>query len=187
MLTPRRQSGAVLFTGLIVLVVMTLLVLGMLKASVLELKIGGIAHTAEQNFSNAEVALGKYINDNNGRFSRNCLTAAAPNGCFCTNPDSSQCGTANVGGNRTSLIPAAGATPATLRVDGPAFFGAQQVDVVVVQIGCADDSTRGSGTQLGGGLQAVYFDIQAVSTGDFQGSAVVHQGIKSPLPAGGCN
>ncbi|MBL8487464.1 MAG: hypothetical protein JNK22_10280 [Rhodocyclaceae bacterium] len=185
---PRRQNGAVLVTGLIILVVMTLLVLGMLKTSVLELKIGGIAHTAQQNFGNAEATLVKFINDNNGRFSKDCLTApAGGSSCFCTNPDSAQCHSANVGSNQTTYYPAAGTTPARLVVGGNAFTGAQGVEIRAVQIACADDAGVGSGNQIGGGLQAVYMDIQAVATGNFLGTSTVHQGIKSPLPTGACN
>ncbi|HMX16357.1 MAG TPA: PilX N-terminal domain-containing pilus assembly protein [Rhodocyclaceae bacterium] len=186
---PRRnEQGAVLVTGLIILVVMTLLVLGMLKTSVLELKIGGIAHTAQQNFANAEASLVKFINDNNGRFSKDCLSApAGTSNCFCTNPDAAQCQAANVGGNQTTYYPASGSTPARLLVGGNAFTGAQDVEIRAMQIACADDAGVGSGNQIGGGLQAVYIDLQALATGNFLGTSTVHQGIKSPLPTGACN
>lgn len=174
------QRGAVLATSLIILVVMTLLVLAMLKSSVLELKIGGVVYTAEQNFSNAEVGLGKFINDNNGRFSVGCLTAAGTGNCFCTNPDPAQCQAANVGNNDTSYVPASGSAPANLVIGESSFYGAQQTQISATQLSsCVDDAGTGSGTQIGSGLGAVYFDVAALSTGVFAGQSGVHQGIKA--------
>ncbi len=172
----QSQAGAVLATSLIILVVMTLLVLGMLKTSVLELKIGGIVHTAEQNFSNAEVALVKFINDNNGRLTAGCLTTVGTGSCFCTNPDPAQCQTANVGGNGTSYD----AGTNSLVIGGSSFFGAQQTLITARQLtACVEDAARGSGNQVNGGLGAVYFDVAALATGVLAGQASVHQGIKS--------
>ncbi|CAG0929772.1 MAG: hypothetical protein EFKGCFLK_01965 [Rhodocyclaceae bacterium] len=166
---PRAQRGVVLIVSLVVLAVMTLLVIGMLRTSVIELKLGGVSHQAELNFSNAEAMISSYINENNGRFSKDCLvTADAALSCFITTD-----GTITVAGtapNRTM----------TKTLEGSA------VTLSVQQIACADDSGVGSGNQLGGGLQALFLDIQAVSEGTFSGRSTVHQGIKTPLPPGSC-
>ena len=187
----KTQRGAVLATSLIILVVMTLLVLAMLKSSVLDLKIGGIAQTGAQNFSNADVALVKFINDNNGRFADGCLTAASGTSCFCTNPDSAQCQSANVGGNQTSYV--SGATP-KIQVGDPSLsaaaqplFGAQQTDITATQLsGCVEAAARGGGSQLCNPgepcIKNLYFDIAAVSNGVVSGQATVHQGIVSFCP-----
>ncbi|BBO21560.1 MAG: hypothetical protein LC123_10020 [Burkholderiales bacterium] len=168
-LVPRAQRGVVLIVSLVVLAVMTLLVIGMLRTSVIELKLGGVTHQAELNFSNAEAMISTYINENNGRFSRDCLmTADAALSCFTTAD-----GTTTVAGtapNRTMTKSLEGST----------------VTLSVQQIACADDSGVGSGNQLGGGLQALFLDVQAVSTGAFSGRSTVHQGIKTPLPPGSC-
>lgn len=179
------QRGAVLATSLIILVVMTLLVLGMLKTSVLELKIGGIVYTAEQNFSNAEVGLVKFINDNNGRFSVDCLTAAGTTNCFCTNPNPAQCQAANVGNNGTSYVAASGADPAMLIIAGSSFYGAQQTQITATQLSaCVDDASRDSGkaicdAQSGLCLGAVSFNVTATATGVMSGQSSVNQGIKA--------
>ena len=178
------QRGAVLATSLIILVVMTLLVLGMLKTSVLELKIGGIVHTAEQNFSNAEAALVKFINDNNGRFSADCLTATGTSNCFCTNPNPGQCQAANVGSNGITYVAAAGTDPAKLSMDGSSFFGAQKTEITASQIStCGTDAGRGSGTEICPVGEkcagAVFFDVAAKAEGIVSGKTSVHQGIKA--------
>jgi len=172
------QRGAVLATSLIVLVVMTLLVLGMLKTSVLELKIGGMVHSAEQNFSNAEVGLAKYINDNNGRFSDGCLSAAGTSNCFCTNPDAEAC--QNAMANTTY-----DAASKALIIGEASFFGAQQTQLTANQLStCTPDAGWGSGNQItragaSAGLGAVFFDVAAKATGAVSGQASVHQGIKT--------
>lgn len=172
----QSQAGAVLATSLIILVVMTLLVLGMLKTSVIELKIGGIVYTAEQNFSNAEVALVKFINDNNGRLTAGCLTTVGTGNCFCTNPDPTQCQAENVGGNHTRYDPGTN----SLIIDGGALFGAQKTVITAQQLtACVEDAARSSGNQINGGLGAVYFDVYALSIGSLAGEARVHQGVKS--------
>jgi Tfp pilus assembly protein PilX len=80
---PRRQRGAVLIVGLVMLTVMTLLVVSMIKTSIVDLKIGGVSQDAMINFNNAEIGLMTYFNNNNGKFSNNCLTLAA--GVNCSN------------------------------------------------------------------------------------------------------
>ncbi|MPY86269.1 MAG: hypothetical protein GEV00_24320, partial [Actinophytocola sp.] len=69
----RRERGAVLIVGLVMLAVMTLLVVSMIKTSVVELKIGGANQIAQQHQTNAEVMINTFINANNGRFASNYL------------------------------------------------------------------------------------------------------------------
>ena len=165
----RAQRGVVLIVALVALVVMTLLVIGMLRTSVVELKLGGVSHQAELNFSNAESMISSYINENNGRFSTDCLmTADAALSCFTTSD-----GTITISGtapNRSMTKTMEGGT----------------VTLSVRQVACADDAGVGSGNQIGGGLQALFLDIQATSTGAASGRSTIHQGIKTPLPPGSC-
>lgn len=174
------QRGVVLAVSLIILVFMTLLVFSMLRTSVLELMMGAGSYTADQNFSNAEAALTKFLNDNNGRFSVGCLTAPNAANCFCTNPNAAQCHAANVGGNATTYV----AAPASLIIAGGSLNGARQTSITAQQLsGCVTDAARGSGNQMttagGIGLGAVYFDVEARTFGALSGQAIVHQGIKS--------
>jgi hypothetical protein len=76
-----RQRGAVLIVGLVMLTVMTMLVVSMMKTSIIDLKIGGVGQDALVNFSNAEIGLGSYFTNNNGKFSHNCLTLAGAQAC----------------------------------------------------------------------------------------------------------
>ena len=71
-----KQRGAVLVVALIMLAVMTLFVISMLKTSIIELKIGGASQVAALNFTNAELAITRFIIDNNGRFAPGFLTLA---------------------------------------------------------------------------------------------------------------
>jgi hypothetical protein len=72
------QHGAVLIVGLIMLAVMTLLVISMLRTSILELRIGGANQVAQETFANAELAVGNFLNVNNGRFAPGFLALVAP-------------------------------------------------------------------------------------------------------------
>lgn len=166
-----RQRGAVLIVGLIVLTVMTLMVLGMLKSAVLELKIGGAAQNAEVLFSTAESAANKFLNDNNGRFSKECLTAAGALSCFTTADASTV-----ISGAAPNLVATSAYSHGAVVVATAA--------VTLQQIACTD--VADTENQIGGGLQVVYFDIQSVVTGAVSGQATVHQGIKSLLPPGSC-
>ncbi len=71
---PRRQRGAVLVVGLVMLTVMTMLVVSMMKTSIIDLKIGGMSQDALVNVSNADVLLNTFFNLYNGKFSNNCTT-----------------------------------------------------------------------------------------------------------------
>ena len=88
-----RQRGAVLIVSLIMLAVMSLFVVSMLRTSILELKIGGASHVFQLNFSNAEYAINKWINDNNGRLAPNFLaiTPVLGAGCNVNTAGSAQC------------------------------------------------------------------------------------------------
>jgi len=175
------QRGVVLFVALVVLIVMTLMVLGLMRSAVLELKIGGVAQNAEVLFSSAESATNAFINENNGRFSRDCLTATPALSCFTT---------LDSGGSRTSL--GGTADPATRTAtaapkqyeQGSVVMAA--VTITATQTACVDDAGVGSGHQIGSGLQAVHFNVEARSVGTGMGEATVHEGIKSPLPPGSC-
>lgn len=177
------QQGVVLLLGLVTLVATTVLVLGMLRIGVVELKIGGYLHNAEQNFANAEAALAKFINDNNGRFTKSCLNAAPPNNCFCVSGDANNC----TNTNNTYATRFLSGPPSKIRIGSRAFFGASMVDIQAREVGCADWAWLGTQSQMGGnGLQAIYLDIQATAISDIAGSATLHQGVSAPIPAGSC-
>jgi len=52
------------------------------------------------------------------------------------------------------------------------------------QIQCGDIKRKG--TQLGGTLQNVFFDVRSTATGTLGGSTTVHQGIRAYVPSGSC-
>lgn len=178
---PRRQRGVVLFVAMVVLVVMTLIVLALMRGAVLELKIGGATQTSETLFSVAESATNAFINDNDGRYARDCLTDA--------NPDLN-CFTRRTGGANVSLggttDPAAAAVVSAPQEFRHGTVVLAETTLSARQLACVDDAGVGSGNQLGAGLQAVHFDIEARSEGLNQEAAVVNQGFKSLLPAGSC-
>lgn len=60
-----KQSGVVMITSLILLVVLTLIAVSMLKTSISELRIGGAYQIAAQNLANAESAIMNYVNSVN--------------------------------------------------------------------------------------------------------------------------
>src|SRR5271155_1456254 len=77
----RRQRGAVLVIGLVMLTVMTLLVVSMMKTSIVDLKIGGVSQDNLININNADVILNTYYNEYTGKWSNNCLTQPGANSC----------------------------------------------------------------------------------------------------------
>jgi hypothetical protein len=86
-LTPlRRQRGAVLVVGLIMLAVMTLFVISMMKTTIVELKIGGASQVAALNFSNAERGISAFLSDNAGRFAHNFLLLPVGSGGVINTP-----------------------------------------------------------------------------------------------------
>lgn len=166
--TPSSQHGAVLIVGLVMLAVMTLLVVSMIKTSVVELKIGGASQIAQQNLSNAERMIGNYVDINNGRFAVDYLALPAASG--------------------GPLPPASGtatwnAAAGTYNV-APVNLHGGRAALQVRQLQCTD--LRVVGTQTGGVIQHVFFDVRSTATGDLGGSTTVHQGIRSTVPAGSC-
>ena len=156
-----RQRGAVLIVSLIMLAVMTLFVISMFKTSILELKIGGASQVAELNFANAEFAINKWINDNNGRLAPNFL-ALGPlaAGCNVNTAGSGQC------------------------TDPPIVFGGT-VAITPTQIHCGPWAQFGN--QMGSlQLSAVQFDVRGTGTGTLGGTTIVHQGVQSLAPPAAC-
>jgi Tfp pilus assembly protein PilX len=157
--TFKNQSGMVLITSLIMLVIMTLLALSALRTSVIELKIGGASQVSAQSMANGEAAIWAFMN--------------APN-------------------NRGKFFH--GATMDTDLSDDFSFTDAKyshlaHVTLTATEIACTDDATVGRGNQMGkNALKAVYFDIQAQARDTvFSGLTVVHQGVRSTAPPGGCS
>jgi Tfp pilus assembly protein PilX len=156
-----RQRGAVLIVSLIMLAVMSLFVISMLKTSILELKIGGASHVAQLNFANAEFAINKWINDNNGRLAPNFLgIAPLAAGCNVSTVGSGQC------------------------TDPPTVFGGT-VAITPTQIHCGPWAQFGN---MMGSMQlsAVQFDLRATGTGTLGGTTIIHQGVQSLAPPSSC-
>ena len=160
----QRERGAVLIVSLIMLAVMTLLVISMLKTTVIELKIGGVSQVAALNLANAEMAVNKFIADNNGRFAPGFLTLTAL-GTDC---------------NNTTVGPGPCNDP-----PGHGNVNGGTVAVAATQLSCG--AWASFNTQMGGtSLQAVQFDIRATATGTLGGTTITHQGVQSLSPPGSC-
>lgn len=166
--TKAHQRGAVLIVGLVMLAVMTLLVVSMIKTSVVELKIGGASQITQQNLSNAERLISTFIDVNNGRFAVDYLALATSAG----GPVAPASGTATWN-----------ATSGLYSVAAVSLHGGNAA-LQVRQLQCTD--LRVVGTQVGGVVQYVFFDVRSTATGDLGGSTTVHQGIRSTVPAGSC-
>lgn len=166
----RSEVGAVLVVGLVMLAVMTLLVVSMIKTSVVELKIGGANQIAQQNLTNAELMINSFVDVNNGRFASNYLPLTTASG----GPLSPSLTTSSYDSVKSAFT----ATPTANNVQ----YG--RADLEVRQIQCSDPKT--TGTQLGGTIQHVYFDVRSTATGTLGGSTTVHQGVRSMVPAGSC-
>ena len=159
-----KQRGAVLIVSLIMLSVMTLFVISMLRTSILELKIGGSHHTQALNFANAEFAINKWINDNNGRIAPNFLglTPSGGAGSGCTN-----------------------ATPGAGQCNDPPSVSFGSVTITPTQIHCGPWTNFGS--MMGASqLVAARFDLRGFATGTLGGTTIVHQGVQSLAPPGTC-
>ena len=59
------------------------------------------------------------------------------------------------------------------------------VVLAMTEIACLNDTQRGAGNEFGN-LDALYVDLRSEALGDQGGTAIVHLGIKSQLPAGSC-
>ena len=152
-----KQRGAVLIVALIMLAVMTLFVISMLKTSIIELKIGGASQVVAQNFTNAELAITRFIVDNNGHFAPGFLTLAVGVG-----------GVVNYAPSGT-----------------PAAVHGGTVVITPTQIICGPPDDPG--TMIGGmSLMAVQFDVRAAATGTLGGTSQVHQGVQTFAPPGSC-
>jgi hypothetical protein len=166
---PRRQRGAVLVVGLVMLTVMTMLVVSMMKTSIIDLKIGGMSQDALVNVSNADVLLNTFFNLYNGKFSNNCTTLPAALSC---NPA--------IAGNW--VAPAFTTPPGSINgVPGSAN------PPFPTQMYCGDKPGF-SGNQVGTSFQTVVVDI---STGTVISSlnsyTRLHLGVAQDLPPGACS
>ncbi len=176
-----RQQGVALVVGLIMLTVLTLMVVTAIKIGILELKIGGVSYLAAQNFANAELAIGQFIDVN--------ADALQP-GCTTKNPAT----------DPASCLFAAASVPSNITVapdpSKPGNYAARvqlrngSATLTATEMGCGADAGVGSGNQVpGAGIlswDAEELDIRARSSGSISGLAVIHQGIKKRLTAGGC-
>jgi hypothetical protein len=141
-LQPRRQRGAVLIVGLVMLTVMTLLVVSMIKTSVVDLKIGGVTQDAMVNFDNAEVGMMSYFANNNGKFSNNCINLG-----LCVNfahPALTGSNAINMTSNQVYCG------------DKPGFTGNQvglAFQTVVIDLVVETTTTLGAATRLHAGVQ----------------------------------
>lgn len=185
MLKPRhhlhRDKGAILVVSLVVLVVMTLLVLGMLRTAVLELKIGGVTHQEELNFSNAESMLFRYLQENNGRFLHGCL-GAAPD-CFRT---------ADPGTTVTNHFTTTQEMAKDMLMPYPNDQQGSRVVLTAQEIACGDNVGLGSGNQVApGGPQVVFFNVRSEARTPVvgllpSGRVRVHLGVRSDILPGSC-
>ncbi|HUW39267.1 MAG TPA: pilus assembly PilX N-terminal domain-containing protein [Rhodocyclaceae bacterium] len=176
---PASHRGVALVVGLIMLTVLTLLVVSAIKIGVLELKIGGVSYLAAQNFANAELAIAEFLDGNAGTLQPGCVEAdlSGPNkGTSCFFPAGAP--------SNVSISGGPGGYSATLALQNGT------ATVTASEIGCGADAGVGSGNQVpGAGIlswDAAAFDIRAKSEGSIAGVALVHQGVKKKLTAGGC-
>ncbi|OIR03870.1 hypothetical protein GALL_140510 [mine drainage metagenome] len=176
---PASQRGIALVVGLIMLTVLTLLVVTAIKIGVLELKIGGVSHLAAQNFANAELAIAEFLDSNVGSLQPGCVAAdlGGPNrGTSCYFPAGAP--------SNVTISGSPGSYSATLALQNGT------ATVTASEIGCGADAGVGSGNQVpGAGIlswDAATFDLRARAEGSIAGVALVHQGIRKKLTAGGC-
>lgn len=157
-ITARSQSGVVLMTSLIMLVMMTLLVVSLLRTSVIELKIGGANQITAQNLANADASL------------QTCINLNAPLGTFChecvVDVDLSD----------------------DYDFSDPRFKHLANVTLTADELRCVEDAGLGTGNMLGKKApDAAHFDLRADARDPvFSGRSIVHDGMKSRLPPGSC-
>jgi hypothetical protein len=164
----RRQGGAVLVIGLIMLTVMTLLVVSMMKTSMIDLKIGGVSQDNLINVSNADIILNTYFNEYSGKFSNNCITQPGANTC-------------------SPLI--AGWTAPQFSVgNGPASWGTADNQMPVLWQMYCGDKPGFNGNQVGSGYQTVVLDISTGMVVSNLGSQTrLHLGVSQDLAPGACS
>lgn len=157
--TGRPQTGVVLVTSLIMLVIMTLLVVSLVRSNVIELKIGGANQVAAQNLANAEAAVWAFMNAPNNR---NRFYPGAP-----------------LIVNLSTEYNFSSAT----------FAHLSNVTLAVTEISCTLYAGVGTGTGLDPkkAPTVVYFDLRLDSRDPlFFGRTVVHQGVRALLSPLSC-
>jgi Tfp pilus assembly protein PilX len=166
----RRQHGAVLVIGLVMLTVMTLLVVSMMKTSMIDLKIGGVSQDNLINVSNADVILNTYFNDYTGKLSASCITQ----------PLATSCSPATAGSGWTA--------PAFSGSNAPASWGTGGNNLpVLLQMYCGDKPGF-NGNQVGSGYQTVAIDISTGPVVSALGSQTrLHLGMSQDLAPGACS
>lgn len=153
----KSQTGVVLVTSLIMLVIMTLLVVSLVRTSVIELKIGGASQISAQNLANAEASIWAFMN------------APAVRGNFFHN--------APLNAKLSDHYP----------VTDLAFQHLKEVTLTVQEVACTEDAARGRGNMLGRAPDVVYFDVRAEARDPvFAGRTTVHQGIRAIAAADSC-
>lgn len=154
----QAQTGVVLVTSLIMLVIMTLLVVSLVRTSIIELKIGGASQIAAQNLANAEASIWAFMNApaNRGRFFHGATLDV------------------NLSDDYDFTL--------------PHFQHLRDVTLTANEVSCGADAGVGRGNMLGEKApQAAYFDVRADARDPiFAGRTIVHQGIRSILPPGTC-
>jgi Tfp pilus assembly protein PilX len=165
---PRRQRGAVLVVGLVMLTVMTMLVVSMLKTSIIDLKIGGVSQDAIVNVNNADVILSTYFNLNTGKFSNNCITLPGALSC-----------------NQAWVAPVL-ATPPQFVNTPAAMAMAPTTPPTPLQMYCGDKPGF-TGNQVGTSFQSVVIDASIWLTSTLTNQTRLHLGIAQDLPPGSCS
>lgn len=147
----RRQCGAVLVVGLIMLAVLTVLVVSMINTTVLEFRIGGASQVAAQNLANAEQVLTEYIRRNQGYWSPRVTQRPA--------------------GDPLALRPL---NPGELLIHEGNYTAPQATETQ-----CADAAEPGLITQYGTGLFRVYFSVTTRVTSTLGGETTLSQGLSA--------
>lgn len=142
----RRQRGAVLVVGLIMLAVMTLFVISMMKTTIVELKIGGASQVAALNFSNAERGVSAFISDNAGRFAHNFLALPVGSGGVINTPP------AVYGGN----------VAIAAREIGCGQWGAFNTQIGGLSLGAVQFDIRATATGTLGGTTVLHQGVESI-------------------------
>jgi Tfp pilus assembly protein PilX len=165
----RRQRGAVLVIGLVMLTVMTLLVVSMMKTSMLDLKIGGVSQDNLVNVNNADIILNTYYNEYTGKLSNNCITQPGANTCSPA-----------ISGWTAPQFSTPGNTPAS-------WGTANNQLPVLWQMYCGDKPGF-NGNQVGSGYQTVVLDVSTGPVVSNLGSQTrLHLGVSQDLAPGACS
>jgi len=153
----KSQTGVVLVTSLIMLVIMTLLVVSLVRTSVIELRIGGASQISAQNLANAEASIWAFMNAPaiRGRFFHAAVLDV------------------DLTHHYTSM--------------DTTFQHLKYVTLTAQEVACTEDAARGRGNMLGRAPDVVYFDVRAEARDPvFAGRTTVHQGIRAIAAADSC-